>query len=109
MQKRELLKICAIATSVGMLLSTSAISADPGAANKITKVNTSGSMGVVPKAQCGRWDWTESGLQGETSTWERESGDSEGGYNCNLELVGQWKGEGNFSQDGPAYYKHCAY
>ena len=39
----------------------------------------------------------------------RESGDSEGGYNCNLELVGQFRGEGAFSQNGPAYYDHCAY
>jgi len=36
MQKPELLKMCAIATSVGMLLSTSAISADPGAAELLS-------------------------------------------------------------------------
>src|SRR5262245_30439843 len=66
-------------------------------------------MGPVPKAHCGRFDWTESGLQGQTTSWERLSGDSEGGYNCNLELVGQFRGEGAFSQDGPAYYAHCAY
>ena len=52
-------------------------------------------MGPVPKAHCGRFDWTESGLQGQTTTWERESGDSEGGYNCNLELVGQFRGRGS--------------
>src|SRR4029079_16697096 len=49
----------------------------------------------VPKANCGRWDWTESGLQGQTTPEERESGDSEGGYNCNLEFVGQFQGEGS--------------
>src|SRR6185503_7947466 len=27
----------------------------------------------------------------------------------NLELVGQFRGEGSFSQDGPAYIDHCAY
>src|SRR4051794_13064721 len=108
MQKHQVLRVCAIATSVGMLLSSSAASADSDAARKIMQANAVGSMGVVPKAQCGRWDWTESGLQGQTTNWERFSGDSEGGYNCNLELVGQWKGEGNFSQDGPAYYSHCA-
>ena len=42
----------------------------------------------VPKAQCGRRDHTESGLQGQTTPAERVSGDSEEGYNCNLELVG---------------------
>jgi hypothetical protein len=48
-------------------------------------------------------------LQGQTTLWERESGDSEGGYNCNLELVGQFVGEGAKSQGGPAYSDHCAY
>src|SRR5262245_26865998 len=65
--------------------------------------------GPVPKANCGRWDWTESGLQGQTTPWERESGDSEGGYNCNLELVGQFAGEGAKSQGALAWSDHCAY
>ena len=93
MTKQELVKAFAIATValLGMLPSNSLFSAD------------------VPKAHCGRFDWTESGLQGQTTTWERESGDSEGGYNCNLELVGQFRGEGAFSQDGPAFLDQCAY
>ncbi|HEY2886770.1 MAG TPA: hypothetical protein VGJ08_16285 [Rhizomicrobium sp.] len=66
-------------------------------------------MGPVPKAECGASDRTESGLQGQTTSLERASGDSQRGYNCNLELVGQFRGEGAFSQDGPAYYGHCAY
>ena len=101
MNKQKLVRAFAIATValLGLLPSTSISSAaDP-----------IGSMGPVPKAHCGRFDWTESGLQGETTTWERESGDSEGGYNCNLELVGQFRGEGAFSQDGPAFLDHCAY
>ena len=68
--------------------------------------------GPVPKANCGPWDRTESGLQGETTQEERFSGDSELGYNCNLELVGQQPlgaFEGAFSQNGPAYFDHCAY
>src|SRR5438046_10580879 len=68
-----------------------------------------GSMGPVPKTQCGPSNRTESGLQGQTTSKERASGDSERGYNCNLELVGQFKGEGAFSQDGPSYFDHCAY
>ena len=65
--------------------------------------------GPVPKANCDPGDWTESGLQGQTTRDERESGDSEGGYNCNLEFVGQHQGEGAKSQNGPAYSDHCAY
>ncbi len=65
--------------------------------------------GSVPKAICGPGDHTESGLQGQTTPQERSSGDSKRAYNCNLELVGQYQGEGNYSQDGPAYADHCAY
>ena len=67
-----------------------------------------GFPGSVPKAICGSGDHTESGLQDQT-TQERFSGDSERAYNCNLELVGRFRGEGAFSQDGPAYSGDCAY
>jgi len=63
----------------------------------------------VPKAICGRMDRAETGLQGQTTPDERSSGKSERGYNCNLELVGQFQGEGAFSQDGPAFLDNCAY
>src|SRR5262249_13838062 len=60
-------------------------------------------------AQCGPADRPESGLQGQTTALERSSGDSQLGYRCNLELVGQYQGEGAFSQKGPAFFDHCAY
>src|SRR5256885_1911607 len=88
---------------LGLLFSNSAFAAAAG------KSNESGSMGPVPKAQCGTSNRTESGLQGQTTSEERASGDSKLGYNCNLELVGQFRGEGAFSQDGPSYFGHCAY
>ena len=64
MNKQELVKAFAIATValLGLLLSTSillAANADPIPWT-----------GAVPKANCGRWDWTESGLQGQTTPWE---------------------------------------
>jgi len=109
--KQRLVRGFAISTVslLGLLLSNS-IFADVGG-RRATEV---GSMGPVAKAQCGPSDHTESGLQGETTAAERAvdaSGhtDSELGYNCNLELVGQFQGEGAFSQDGPAYFDHCAY
>jgi hypothetical protein len=103
MNKQKLVRAFAIATValLGLLLNTSILLA--ANADRIPWT------GPVPKANCGRWDWTESGLQGQTTPWERESGDSEGGYNCNLELVGQFQGEGAKSQAGPAYFDHCAY
>jgi len=66
---------------LGLLFSNPAF-ADAGG----KQANEIGSMGPVPKAQCGPSDRTESGLQGQTTSEERASGDSELGYNCNLEL-----------------------
>jgi len=96
----------AISTVVllGLLLSNSAFAEAEG-----KPANEPGWMGPAPKAECGPSDRTESGLQGQTTSQERASGDSERGYNCNLELVGQFQGEGAFSQDGPSYFGHCAY
>ena len=89
---------------LGLLLSNSDFADAQG-----NPTNEPGRMGPAPKAQCGPSDRTESGLQGQTTSKERASGDSELGYNCNLELVGQFRGEGAFSQDGPSYFGHCAY
>ena len=86
-------------------LFSSSTFADPGG----KPANETGSLGPVPKAQCGPSDRTESGLQGQTTSQERASGSTERGYNCNLALVGQYRGEGAFSQDGPSYFDHCVY
>src|SRR5215469_13802977 len=98
MNRHELVRVFAIATVAvaGPLLSTSIVFANSF-------------PGSVPRAVCGSGDHTESGLQGQTTPQERFSGDSERAYNCNLELVGQYQGEGNYSQDGPAYAGNCAY
>src|SRR6266851_4410796 len=48
----------------------------------------------VPTAQCGPGERPETGLQGQTTLAERFSGDSTRAYNCNVELVGQFEGEG---------------
>src|SRR5437870_8091310 len=109
MKKREIVRALALTTSLGFLLGTSMLANGADATDKRLKADPIGSMGPVPKAHCGRCDWTESGMQGQTTPWERESGDSEGGYNCNLELVGQYIGEGAKSQGGPAYLDDCAY
>jgi hypothetical protein len=67
------------------------------------------SAAPVPRASCGAGDRTEGGLQGETTRQERLSGDSQNGYRCNLELVGQYRGEGTKSQGALAWSDHCAY
>jgi hypothetical protein len=112
MNKQKLVRAFAIATVVllGLLLSNSISLADgTSGGDKRAKFDRIPWTGPVPKANCDPGDRTESGLQGQTTPEERFSGDSEGGYNCNLELVGQFQGEGAKSQGGPAYFEHCAY
>ena len=110
-RKPETFPVGAI-TALSFCLPSDGSGARQGAHGSFSRAVKSSSIpwtGAVPKANCDRWDWTESGLQGQTTPWERESGDSEGGYNCNLELVGQFQGQGAISQGGPAYSDHCAY
>jgi hypothetical protein len=66
-----------------------------------------GFQGPVPNARCGPTDWTETGLQGATTTAERLSGLSELGFQCNLELVGQYQGQG--AKYMANWFDDCAY
>src|SRR6185437_11766128 len=103
MNRIELAKACAIPAVV---LVTSLTLASISSANTADRIPPTG---PVPKANCGPGDRTEGAMQGETSRQERLSGDSEKGYNCNLELVGQFRGEGTKSQGALAWSDHCAY
>jgi hypothetical protein len=111
MNKQQVVRVFAIATValLGPLLSASIALGDVSGAGDKPSTVPAPWMGPVPKAICGPGDRTESGLQGQTTPEERSSGDSTRGYNCNLELVGQYQGEGAYSQDGPAYADDCGY
>jgi hypothetical protein len=61
----------------------------------------------VTAASCRRGDRVETGLQGEVTLEDRASGRSTAGYACNIDLVGQYQGQGaNFIS---ASYKTCTY
>jgi hypothetical protein len=62
---------------------------------------------VAAKARCGPNDRPEGGLQGQTTLAERFASGPPRAYNCNLELVGQYTGEG--AGVGFAITKRCAY
>lgn len=63
--------------------------------------------GPVLKAACGAGSQPETDIQGRVSIEDRESGRSLKGYRCNLELIGQYQGQGTswVSQS----YRDCAY
>jgi hypothetical protein len=52
-------------------------------------------QGPVPRANCGPGSRPETGMQGEVTVADRESGRSSQGYWCNMELVG------NYGPDDP--------
>src|SRR5438105_4042925 len=62
---------------------------------------------AVPLAHCRKADKTESGLQGEVTAAEVASGKNKVGFNCNVDLVGQYQGEGASWQ--LTAWKNCAY
>ncbi len=63
--------------------------------------------GPVPRAQCGPGSQPETDIQGRVAIEDRTSGRSQQGYWCNLELTGQFQGEGASWQ--MAWYDDCAY
>jgi hypothetical protein len=72
--------------------------------------SSAGSPGVrsaVPRARCGPGSAPETGLQGQVPLADRRSGRSRQGYSCNLELLGQYQGEGTTWVN--PQYGHCAY
>lgn len=74
-----------------------------------TRTTPSGLSGAsfVEPAQCGAGSVPETGIQGQVSLADRESGRSKQGYKCNMELVGQYQGEGS-TWVNPSY-KTCSY
>ena len=65
---------------------------------------------TVPKATCGPNDHPETGLQGQVPAALRATGFK--GFNCNLQLIGQSKGEGanwQTTQFIDAAGRRCAY
>jgi hypothetical protein len=61
----------------------------------------------IPRAACGPADRPEPALSGQVPLAERVSLRSAAGYACNLELVGQYKGEGAEIQH--ASFRDCSY
>lgn len=62
---------------------------------------------AVAAAQCGPGSRPETGLQGQVPLQDRLNGRSQQGYACNMELVGQYQGEGSAVVSAVA--GHCAY
>ncbi|WP_052238550.1 LVIVD repeat-containing protein [Mycolicibacterium setense] len=62
---------------------------------------------AVATASCRPGDRVETGLQGEVPVGDRDSRRSTLGYNCNIDLVGQYQGPG--AGWTSASYKNCVY
>jgi hypothetical protein len=62
---------------------------------------------AVAPASCRPGDRVETGLQGEVPLADRDSRRSTLGYNCNIDLLGQYQGPG--AGWTSATYQHCVY
>ena len=62
---------------------------------------------AVAPASCREGDRIETGIQGEVPLADRKSGRSTEGYNCNVDLIGQYQGQG--AGIVSATYEHCSY
>lgn len=63
---------------------------DGGRADSVSAARSS----MPEKAECGPGSRPETGLQGQVPRADRDSGRNREGYSCNLELVGQYQGQG---------------
>ena len=62
---------------------------------------------AVDVVDCRPGDQVETGIQGEVPLADRKSGRSTKGYNCNIDLIGQYQGQG--AGIVSATYGHCSY
>lgn len=76
-----------------------------GCSRSTAPVDLSGTTAAL--ANCGAGSLLETGLQGQVPLADRQSGRSQQGYRCNLELLGQYQGEG-VSWVNPSF-GDCAY
>ena len=91
-----------LAAPLACALALSPLAVVAGSSASAESVNS-----AVPRAVCGPGSAPENGMQGQVPLADRESGRSQQGYSCNLELLGQYQGEGTTWVN--PQYKHCAY
>jgi len=103
--RASVLKLGAVALAIAVL--PMLVSGADGVADKVGRAARQPYNGPVPRANCGATDWVETGLPGQTTTAERLSGLSELGFQCNMELVGQYQGQG--AKYMFTWFGDCAY
>ncbi|MQY17376.1 LVIVD repeat-containing protein [Nocardia macrotermitis] len=62
---------------------------------------------AVPRANCGPGSLPETGMQGDVSAADRDSGRSKQGYRCNISMVGGYTGRG--AGITSTTFDHCSY
>ncbi|MGI8329439.1 LVIVD repeat-containing protein [Actinomadura scrupuli] len=88
-----------------LALAAAALSLTAGGVEHATAVAPADT--TVPRANCGPGAAPETGLQGQVPLADRTSGRSKRGYQCNLELISRYQGQGQGTVG--ASYGKCQY
>jgi len=102
----QYLQLAALLTSAMLMTACGSDNSGPSNSSRTTPSGITGASFVEP-AECGAGSVPETGVQGQVPLTDRESGRSKQGYRCNMELVGQYQGEGS-TWVNPSY-KTCSY
>src|SRR3712207_1259251 len=104
---RRLVALLAVGGVVLPLTGALAVTSDRDSGTVAAAAATGTPGFAVPKAKCGPGSKPETGLQGQVPMVDQISGRSMEGYRCNLELVGQYTGDGGAIM--MAWHRNCAY
>ncbi|WP_240498337.1 hypothetical protein [Williamsia sp. 1135] len=100
---RAALTLAVVTAAATALTMSPAMATAPPGYNDLTDVWPT----AAPQASCRDGDRVETGIQGEVPLEDRKSGRSTKGYNCNIDLVGRYQGQG--AGIVSATYKNCSY
>jgi hypothetical protein len=99
--------LLATSATLACLVAACGLVSESGLELAASKADREPFEGPVPRATCGPDAYPETGMQGQVSQADRQSGENEKAHYCNLELISQYQGEG--ANWVSTWYEDCFY